>query len=197
MQVTLETVMRSFIARGLVRPLDDGSVALVDELHSLMDTAVFPDVTVLAEHLGAGGIAVTWFGVRPDHAVRVRVCSDGSRECAEIAPAHLIGNLWNLSGTRHRSEGMAAGAIDPETSVTLEDVVERRCDVASLLRVTTAWREGDVIHGGIVAWAVGTTGELWLADQHNVPADGTLAWDLRSGDPEAVRNQLLDHLPGG
>jgi hypothetical protein len=197
MQVTLETVMRSFIARGLVRALEDGSVALEDELHSLMDAAVFPDLTVLAEHIGAGGIAVTWFGVRPDRAVRVRVIPDGSRECGEIVPAHLIGHLWNLSGSDERSEEMVDGAADQQRSVTLEDFVDRRGGVVSLLRVTTAWRVGDIIHGGIVAWALGTSGELWLATQHDTPTNGALSWDLQPCDLGVVRDQLLDHLPGG
>ena len=196
LQVTLETVMRSFIARGLARALDDGSVALVDEFHSMVDAAVFPDLTVLAERIGSGGMAVAWFGVRPDRAVRVSVNPDGSRLCGEIAPPHLIGHLWKLSGIGERAE-MVSRSADRQRPVTFEDLIEQRCDVASLIRVTTAWRVGDTIRGGIVAWAVGMNGELWLADQHDMPTDGVMSWDLRSCDSQAVRNELLDHLPGG
>src|SRR3954454_8294703 len=195
-QVTLETVMRSFVARGLVRPLDDGSVALVDELHSMIDTAAFPDLTVLAQCIGPPSIAVTWFGVRTDRAVRIGVNDDGSRECGDFAPRDLVALFCSLWAADDRSDIIAPTTTTTRT-VTVADLVEQACDVTSLVQVTTAWRVGNALHGGRPAWATGINGELWQAEQHDLPEHGAVAWLLRSSSADDVRKDLLGCLPGG
>jgi len=69
--------------------------------------------------------------------------------------------------------------------------------VTSLVQVTTAWRVGNALHGGRLAWATGINGELWQAEQHDLPEHGAVAWDLRSSSADDVRKDLLGCLPGG
>jgi hypothetical protein len=193
-QVALETIMRSFVARGIVRACDDGSISLDDGVRATIETAVFPDLTVMAQHVGADGLTVAWFGVRTDRAVYVGVNRDGSRSCADFAPADLLEQIWNLAGIT--PEVAASRADDGPHTVTVDDVVEQRSGVASLTEVTTAWRVGDSLDGGVLALATGQKGELWLADRRGVTADEVVSWELQSADFLALRNALLDYLPG-
>ena len=78
--------------------------------------------------------------------------------------------------------------------VTVEDVIGGVAGVAALVRMSTAWRVGDLIRGGVLTWAVGSDGSLWLAELD--ATGGSPLWELRSTDVEGLCATLLDHLPG-
>jgi hypothetical protein len=140
LRATLEAVTSSFVARGLVEAGDDGFATLCDPLRELVEVAVFPDLTISVEGLGAGGAKHWWFGLRPDRCVQVSVLPDGSRECTQIEPSRVIDRIVAVSET-------------------------------GSMRVSTAWRDGEVIRGGAFTWE---------------PAV----------DTDGLRLELLDHLPG-
>jgi len=126
---TLESVTRSLLARRLIRSVD-GTTRICDELRDTMETAVFPDLTILVERLDAAGVTGWWFGVRPDRAVQITVEADGSRECAVVEPAAIVDRI----------------------SVHLD--ADDGTGDAAMARVTTAWRDGKLIRGGTFTCAV-------------------------------------------
>lgn len=194
LHATLSAVTNSFVARGVVRALDDGSVGLVDEVDQVVQVAVFPDLTVSVDRITAGAVSSCWFGVRPDRAVLVRVEPTGSRACGGIDPGELVAHVLAVTGTAEREVPVPSAS---ERIVTLDEVVTGAAGVDAIVRVTTAWRVGGVIHGGDLAWALGADGSLWLAEPVDADDDAPAAWQLRPVDTDAVRSELLDHLPGG
>lgn len=192
LSATLDAVTRSLLARRFVRARHDGSTAFSDELQELMELAVFPDLTISVERLGVDGAGRWWFGLRPDRAVQVTVLPDGSRECGEIEPGRVVAQVLALGARQGTVGDVRAG---PERDrVTVEDVIGGVAGVAALVRMSTAWRVGDLIRGGVLTWAVGSDGSLWLAELD--ATGGSPLWELRSTDVEGLCATLLDHLPG-
>ena len=145
LNATLDTVTRSFIARGFAEAGEDGFAILSAPLRKLVEVAVFPDLAISIERLGDRGAQCWWFGLHPDRGVQVSVLADGSCECAEIDPSRVIDQIFAVSEI--------GGAV------------------AESVRVNTAWRDREVIRGGVFTCEPGA-------------------------DVEALRLQLLDHLPG-
>ena len=187
---TAEAITRSFLARRIVCEGDDGAAALCPPLDELMDIAVFPDLTVSVERLGADGVARWWFGLRPDRAVRVTVLPDGTRECVEVEPGSAIAGVPALAGA-----GTGGSTGSGPVRVELADVTAGDGPVTAVVRIGTAWRDGAQLHGGQLTWALGPHGASWLAEprlDEQVPG-----WDLDPTDLDGLRANLLDHLPGG
>ncbi len=197
LDATLQTVTRSFVARGLLRSTDDGSAALVGDVGEMMDTAVNPGLTILIQRVGANRNEARWFGVRHGSAVQVEVLHDGSRECAALEPACLVGHV--LASARKVACGRDGTVVETGIAsrrVTLDDVIEGSSPIDSLVVVNTAWRVGDQIWGGVLTWAVGADGLLWSTEQEAADGEAPPSWTLRTAEAGAVRAELLEHLPG-
>jgi hypothetical protein len=166
---TLEWVTRSLLARGLIEPGPNGSTQISEELREIMEVAVFPDLTISAERLRGSGARGWWFGLRPDRAVQVTVSVDGSRECAMIEPADVVDRL------SHLIESCRGGG-------------------ETLVRVTTAWRDGDLIRGGTFTVQIGEDGALALTDLE--PQAGSASFASHATDAEGLRTAVLENLPG-
>ena len=145
LNATLDTVTRSFIARGFAEAGEDGSAILSAPLRKLVEVAVFPDLAISIERLGDSGAAM--LVVRSASGSRcASFCSRGwFGECAEIDPSRVIDQIFAVS--------------------------EIGGEAAESVRVNTAWRDREVIRGGVFTCEPGA-------------------------DLEALRLQLLDHLPG-
>jgi hypothetical protein len=193
LKATIETVMNSFNARGLIRDGEDGWATLCGGLFDIVDVAVFPDLTISIERLHAGGSDRWWFGVRPDSAVQISVLPNGSRECGLIDAGRAIDQVLALTGTS-RSGSSAPSEDAGPVSVSLADLTAGSGRIAAVVRVNTAWRVGEMICGGAFSWATGADGSLWLADPD---ADAACpSWTLAAVDVEGLRAELLAHLPG-
>jgi hypothetical protein len=190
LNATLDVVTRSFVARGLVRAGDDGFAALSEPLQQVMEVAALPDLTILVERLAAAGNGRWWFGLRTDRAVQVTVLRDGSRDCGAIEPEAVIGQIMAITGTPSATNRSSPG---PER-VTSAEIIDGSTPVAALVRVNTAWRDGDLVRGGVLTWAVGADGACWLAEP--AAAEASPTWNLRSTDLDALRAEILEHLPG-
>ncbi len=190
---TLDAVTRSLLARGLVRAGDDGLTDLSEDLRELMEVALYADLTILVERLGAPANGRWWFGLRPDRAAQVTVLPDGSRECAEIEPDHVIAQLLALTQAPGIVAADPTGPADAGR-VTLQDLVDGTGPVLALVRFNSTWRVGETVRGGTFTWAIGADGALWLAEPQ--AKEATPVWQLRSIDFEGLRSDLLAHLPG-
>lgn len=196
-RTTVDAVVGSFVARGLLQVFDGAETALVGPLADLMDIALFPDLTVSVEIHGSGGHESWWFGLRPDLAALVRVVPDGSRDCGAVEPGELVERLLEL--------GAADGPTAPGAprTLTLDELLRADGDVERLVSVVTGWRDGDTIVGGQVLYATGADGASWLAEPKelvvDLDADGderVTEWSLRPADQASLRRELLAHLPG-
>lgn len=192
LSATIDAVTRSFIARGLVGATAAGT-ELTGGLGHTMELATDPDLVVDVEHLDALGTRHTWFGVRPDGAVRVTSVADGSREVGELEPGGLVAAMLH-------HVGMGVGTTspaDPSTMrVTRDAVAAGDGRIAALVGVTTGWRADAQIHGGTLAFAVDVDGVPWHAEPV-ADAGGGVAFELCRTDPRGLRDVVLAHLPGG
>jgi len=173
---TLEWVTRSLLARRLIEPAADGTTKICADLETVMEVAVFPDLTIFVERFDRDRATRVWFGVRPDRAVQIAAPIDGSRECALLDPGEVVSRIGDSLTTPDRT-----GHLESEA------------DVVALTRITTAWRDGDLIRGGTFAVATGADGAVTLAD----PSPDSTGWQLRPTDAAGVQATLLEHLPGG
>ena len=193
LKATIETVMNSFIARGLIRAGGDGRARLGGGLADIIDIAVFPDLTISIERLRAGGSDRWWFGVRPDRAVQVSVLPNGSRECGLIDAGRAIDQMLAVTATGRPSSDVPLEDPAP-VSITLADLTAGVGAIAAVVRVTTAWRVGEMICGGALSWATSDDGSHWLAEPD--ANESHPSWTLASVDAEGLRAELLAHLPG-
>jgi hypothetical protein len=186
---TVETLAKSFLARGLLRADDDGRAQLTDDVSRAFEVAVFPDLTIFVERLVGAEYRYWWLGLRADAGVMVVPLPDGSREVSEIESGAAVTRLLHLTD------------VDPSTAtlptvsprVTLNDVVGGGAPARGLTRVTTGWKADNTVAGGVVTWADGPDHALWLAELDPVEAMPT--WQLTPATPDTVRAELLAHLP--
>lgn len=193
LRAVLEAVIRSLSAREFVTASADGSIGIVDDdVRSVMETAVYPDLSVAIEARQAGD-EVAYFGVRAEHAVRVRVDPKGMRECVKLEVAELVDAVCSFAG-------FEGGVGDPTrrgrvvTSTELDDV---DCDIERMMRIDTAWREGERILGAVLWFARDTGGGWWLGEQSEPTISESVSWILEPTDPVAARELILYSLPGG
>jgi hypothetical protein len=186
---TVEAVSRSLLARRLVSAGDDGTTVLADQIGGAMDVAVYPDLTISVERTGPGSESTWWFGVRPDRAVQVTVLSDGTRECSELEPAEVVGQLLTLAGV---VDGTADAFAAETRFATFEELATGEAKVAGLNRITTAWRDAGHIVGGVFTFAVGLDDSLWDAELD----PSVTGWSLRRTDLAGLHRSFADHLPG-
>jgi hypothetical protein len=197
LDATLRTVTRSFLARDLIRANDDGSAVLVGDVGEMMDTAVYPDLTIMLERVGLTGSGAWYLGVGGNAAVQVALLPDGSRECGVLDPGCLFGHvLACATASADASGGPVLDSRVVASTVTLEEIFNATSPIASLVSVNTAWRVGEQVWGGVLTWAVGTDGSLWSTEQHQADGDAQMSWTLRAADVNAIRSELLEHLPG-
>jgi hypothetical protein len=164
---------------------------LSGELGDVIERAVLPDLTMLVERLGSAGNGRWWFGLRTDSAVQVTVLPDGSRAVGAIEPGSVVSQVLWLGGTSPSPDAATGGATN---RVTSDEITAGSGAVSAIIRVNTAWRVGELIRGGVLTWAVGRDGSYWVAEADTEAASPT--WDLRPAGFEAIRTELLDHLPG-
>ncbi len=190
-RAVLETVIRSLYARDLVRMLANGSAAVAEELTPVLETAVFPDLSVTVESSGDSA-SIDYFGIRPDRAVRVSVRPNGTRECVEFVVAGLVDAICSTAGFEEDTEDATSG----ERVLTIADLDDAGCDIKRLVRIDTAWREGGGIAGAVMWFTRDTGGGWWFGEQHDRATPDAMSWTLTRTDPDAARELVIGGLPG-
>jgi hypothetical protein len=194
LDATINTVLHSFVARGLVTFDESGeSAQLIGDLGEMANLAVFPDVVIVAERFGGEGTTEHWFGFTPERAVEVARTSDGSRQCGWLQTSGVIGRALSSVGIDASPPTGVAG--QPRTA-TIEEMIGGDGDLVSFVRMRTAWNDQGVLHGRLVTFAIGADGALWSAEQDTGRDTAAPLWNLRPIDIDEVRADLLDGLPG-
>jgi hypothetical protein len=185
---TVEVVTRSFMARRLIARSDDGSTALVEQL-GWMTTAVYPDLTISLEVSATDGSTMHWIGLRSSRAVCIDTDADATRACHVMDSTEVIGHILALIGAKPD-----VSAAEDRTRVDAGVLSEEATRGTRFVRVTTNWREGDLIRGGEITCVIDVDGAAWLAEV--LTGENTPMWNLRAVDVATLRATVLDHLPG-
>jgi hypothetical protein len=184
----LGATTRSLIARGILHAAPDGSLRLADDVRSELEIAVFPDLSIMVESGGVGEPAATYFGVRPDAAVRIDAAPTGGRTCGAVDPAGLVDALAALLAQRDSTQE------DPGETVRLEagELAERWMSMESAWQISSTWRAGSLVSGRVLYVARDANGRVWVTEP-----DDHEAWTLRPVGPTEIRDEILACLPGG
>jgi len=186
---TVEVVTRSFMARRLIaRSDDDGSTALVEQL-GWMTTAVYPDLTISIERSGTDGSTMHWIGLRSSRAVSIETDADATRACHLMDSTEVMGHVLALIGANP-----GVPAAEDRARVDAAALAEEATRGMNFVRITTNWREGELIRGGELTCVVDIDGAAWLAEM--LTGESTPMWNLRAVDVVSLRAEVLDHLPG-
>ena len=187
MRAVLGATIRSLAARGLVHIRSDGSAVLDDSARSAMETALFPDLAISVESGGGSTSVATYFGVRPDSAVRIDVTPSGGRSCGAVDPVDVVDALVELLGVR--DGGVHGQRVT--LHVQSDDMLERWGAMDAGWQVSATWRDRDVIAGSVLYAARDVDGQFWIAE-----SDDDQTWTIRPLGVEDVRGEILGRLPG-
>jgi hypothetical protein len=189
LDATVDAIVHSLIARDVLT-IEGDRVSVSAAHRRVLEPAVYPALSIAVERLGSSGREVLAYCVRPDVAVQVVAGRHGRRRCTELVPAtvvdHLLAATCTPAGdTPARAHAMAQHA-EPEA-------LAARPDIAGVVVAISTWRDGEVINGSEVIWAIGCDGGLWLADAER---QAGAACCFRAVGPAAIRHALLGALPG-
>ncbi len=181
---------RAAVGRGLVRSLvthgvldtDGDQVVIAEPVRPLLEVGVFPDLMVEVSRTAEGRSDTVAFCVRPDTMVVVEADGRFGRRLRRADAGDLVGEVVRFAG------------LDPEAA-TGEGVPTLAVDdVAVSVRCRATWRDGTVLVGGDLLWVADAEGRWWSADPPSEAQPRTLA--VHAAGTEALRTELLDHLPG-
>ncbi len=187
LHAVLGATMRSLTARGILCVTPDGSVALDDDVRSVLEIALLPDLAISVESGGAGGPAVTYFGVRPDAAVRIEGTATGGRTCGDVDPAEVVDALVALVACRDTSDDEHRETVQLEADA----LAERWLAMDSAWQISSTWRDGDLVSGRVLYAACDASGRYWTTEP------GEQSWTLRPLTQAELRDELLACVPGG
>ena len=187
LRAVLGATMRSLTARKVVEIAPDGSARVNDDTATTMDVAVFPDLAISVQSGNADGTStVTFFGVRPDDAVRIDVVASGARECVRVDPHSIATELMSLIGNHANNDG------GRETvQLGADALAERWKAMETAWQISTTWRDGGVVSGRVLYAARDTDAHYWISEP-----DDDDTWTLRPVSMTEVRDEILGCLPG-
>jgi hypothetical protein len=163
-----------------------------------LSVALRHDLLIVVDTVSAGRRSRSWYVVRPDAGVQVRIDQTaGAVELYEISVPELSG--WLLQGVPIAEH--TGGPVPVRWAQIIAaaggegaDLLETSAPV-SITRVRTVYRTGSTIAGGELLWMNGTDAGPWRVDGTGdlaVAADLTLVPVSR----KALHVALVDLLPG-
>jgi hypothetical protein len=190
LHAVLGATMRSFVARGLVEISPTGSAELSDRVHSMMETALFPDVAVSIVSGDQDRSSVSYFGVRPDAAVRVETLANGARSCSFVDPDQVVDAIMAMIG---RGDAAAESPGDDIQRLTADELGRCWGAMERMWQIGSTWRSDSLVTGGVLHAARSSDGQLWVAD----PDDDLASWTVRRVDFDQLRRDVVACLPSG
>jgi hypothetical protein len=190
LHAVLGATMRSFVARGLVEISPTGSAELSDRVRSMMETALFPDVAISIVSGSQDRSSVSYFGVRPDAAVRVETLANGARSCSFVDPHQVVDAIMAMVG---RPDNAAESVSDDNPRLTADELGRYWGAMERMWQISSTWRSDSLVTGCVLHAARSSDGRLWIAD----PDDDLESWTVRLVDFDQLRREVVACLPSG
>jgi hypothetical protein len=145
-----------------------------------------PELTGCVERFSPEGSRLVWFGRRPERTTRISTEASGGRLVYDVDGDDLLSMLID-------EVGMPADVTAPADRFATEDELAQAAGEGSaLVRISTAWREGQRMVGGVTSFIVDTHGSVWELRRTDNPK---APWELLGTDLEGVRALVADQLP--
>lgn len=186
LHAVLGATMRSLTARGIVDISSNGSASLDDALRTTMEIALLPDLAISVEANSAGSTRGTYFGIRPDRAVRVDVTPNGARSCSPADPAGIVEALTELLGGHHDASQEQRESLHLQE----DELSEHWGAMDSSWQISSTWRTDTTVTGHVLYAACDANGQYWIADSDDQ------SWTIRPITIDELRDEIVGCLPG-